>query len=429
MAAYKTLTLKYEILLCSALEETERKFWHRTEMMACRTSSFNRCVSVGLAGRSASMIALFASLERYSGMFLIPPRTFRRCISNPVALAELAYLVRDHDQRQNRLAQATFCVLFTTALCGVLILQIASGSHEQSLYAVGLLIGFTFCLWVELRVFLLAHNAVWRESKPGNWEQLILTGIDARRIVSGKWQAIVHYSRPTVVTLTVLKIALAFTIMQYLNVWWIYFIISKGTEAFDYFSYPDALSPEPTAWYPGPSKILVAGIVVIIFSLLEVSLIAALGTLLALIKRSSVPLLATLFSVVRLASAAISIASILLISDFGTWALTEYSRLYGEPCTHVPSSECPPDNTNWYSWRQSKNRLLETFQVAASTYLDSGALLAANVMRPIGSWQFVLRNLVAALFGIICYILLIKVILRLAQFAAIRRGASRPIDT
>jgi len=94
---------------------------------------------------------------------------------------------------------------------------------------------------------------------------------------------------------------------------------------------------------------------------------------------------------------------------------------------------------------------LETLEVATSSAIDSGTLMAANVMRPqntlfgrafMWTWTdgygdtyqfnyeanslFALRTLFSALVGAMLYIWLTRLLLRLAQIAVVRRGLLPP---
>lgn len=73
-----------------------------------------------------------------------------------------------------------------------------------------LLILLTLCyhLYLMINTMSLAAYSITREKEAQTWEMLILTGIDARKIVRGKWWAIVQHQLPRYTLLSVLRVGM-----------------------------------------------------------------------------------------------------------------------------------------------------------------------------------------------------------------------------
>lgn len=128
---------------------------------------------------------------------------------SPITLCEIRHLERSR-QVYNRLSNwlnralwlsllipALSIALFCVLLAAVDPLQFATHPGERYLTItriLGVISGVTFYLHFQVQVTTLgmAADSIAREKRSGTWESLLLTGLDARQLVWGKWIAIVR---------------------------------------------------------------------------------------------------------------------------------------------------------------------------------------------------------------------------------------------
>jgi hypothetical protein len=68
----------------------------------------------------------------------------------------------------------------------------------------------------------------------------------------------------------------------------------------------------------------------------------------------------------------------------------------------------------------------EFVQITISPLADSGTILASELMRPLDTHFHMLQSFVSAGIGLLSFLMLTWLSLRVAQMMAIRRGALRP---
>lgn len=122
---------------------------------------------------------------------------------------------------------------------------------------------FVTVIWhflLMFRTLALAANSISREKQAQTWEMLVLTGIDARQIVRGKWWA------------TVQKQALQYGLLAILRagavIWFAY---SQGVP-FRYYQGAIVL-------LPGAIEIVLAGVLISLFTFLNLLFTAACGVM------------------------------------------------------------------------------------------------------------------------------------------------------
>jgi hypothetical protein len=350
----------------------------------------------------------------------------KRFTNNPIARAELAHLRRQHD---NRWLQLIDRILLIPAL-GLAPIPFLTyiNSTNLNLYLVMLIAIVSFCIWIEVRMVIVAVNSVWRQRRADTWESLILTGIDARQIVLGKWWAVVRQTWRSYVHLAALKLALACGIMQYLNIYprWIDIEIDNINRAFYYMSYQNYAATVPLAWNPGITAFIIGALVATFFSLAEDILTVAVGMLVSLVVRRMNTIGMIVSAILRVVLGVVGIVLVFWIRDLEirAWRERHNWQVYWG-C----DGEYFRKQTDYYNWcveERVARRIFETLQVSASSLADNGLLLAANILRPIGSPLFVLRNVASAILGLGIYAILTWMCLRFAQFLAVRQGASPP---
>lgn len=200
------------------------------------------------------------------------------------------------------------------------------------------------------------------------------------------------------------KMSLALGFMEWLNVGRYY---TTATILKPYF-YLSGAAPI----YPQWETLLIGIIVVILFSLLESGIIAALTIL---------PIHPSRVLMLRL---------LIALSVIGVMSQYQISL---PQVSHIPYTSCHYiDSINCNTWKPSRRARLigETIETGFFTLNDMGTLLAANIMRPPvfayrccqenGSWYvhnrpFVARQLVAGLLGVLVYMATIFTVLRFVR--------------
>lgn len=116
------------------------------------------------------------------------------------------------------------------------------------------------------RTLALAANSITREKQSGSWDLLVLTGVDAQQIVRGKWWATIQQQFPHYVWLGVFRACAA--------VYWMA-ANSRLMYGMIYSPYYSAMSIE--ILLPAPLGILVAGLIVFGFTIVNLFFTAACG--------------------------------------------------------------------------------------------------------------------------------------------------------
>ena len=261
-----------------------------------------------------------------------------------------------------------------------------------------------FCLGYELSIIALAINAIDHEKQNRTWESLVLTGVHSGQVVFGKWLALVQYNSGTALLLSISKLAIAYSVMQYLNIYpsWLDVETSFFNRPFVYMSYDNFASTVPIALYPRLWQIIFAFIVLGVLGFAEIGLLTSFGMLCAFIKIrwSAVKLGSAVFM-----GAGLALFGIVLVFLIGYWESSAWFA-HKDPGYDTPSVyygceyESIAHDSIYYRWcldERDHRRIFETAQVATSALADNGVLIAANIMRPIGSFQFAVRNVFSGL--------------------------------
>src|SRR5262245_44836550 len=121
---------------------------------------------------------------------------------NPIALRETRYQVRANFQKIGRFRRLVRLIIYGTALLAAVFIfwiEFAASilrrdisfifEHEEVVIFLIFMVVFTIAqaVIVALRTISTGANSIAREKQGGTWETVLLTGIDARRIVLGKW--------------------------------------------------------------------------------------------------------------------------------------------------------------------------------------------------------------------------------------------------
>jgi len=276
---------------------------------------------------------------------------------------------------------------------------------------------YGFYAIVVLRTLVIATRCFRREhEEPDAWDVLLLTGVNSRQLILGKWWAALREVWGYHVMAAFLKLGLAYGVAQYL--------FDAPTEvpptalerAFYYLKYnfgPYGCSTSYGYIYHNYVPISLwavvrAGVVLGAFGLIEAALLCAIGLISALIikKNSAFQLGLAVF---------LRFVPITLCVVFLQLSLHQREILEGRMGWFSPT---PVNET--HTWL----RALDTVQTAASTVADGG-LAVANLMRWGRSYYYV-RQLLALGIGLVLYVVLTYMFLRGAQWIARRRGALPP---
>jgi hypothetical protein len=196
---------------------------------------------------------------------------------NPVLAAEQMYQERSaHPQRRWSywLYRLVFYagLLLSLVLFGGLLAGSLTGRDPTPIFdllnrpAYGIVLGFLVAalpLWqlgLLLKTLQLSANSVAREKEAQTWELLVLSGINARRIVRGKWWATVQQRWPAYARLGLLRLG-AVTLTGYSSV------------RFSYWYADDSMH------LPHPASILLGGVAVFALTVIGLGFTAACGVL------------------------------------------------------------------------------------------------------------------------------------------------------
>jgi hypothetical protein len=172
-------------------------------------------------------------------------------------------------------------ILFWGEVVGALLNRDAGPIGERLQIAtigfVGLAIIYHFVLM--FRTLSLAANSISRERQNNTWDMLILTGIDARQIVRGKWAATVQRQWRSYLLLGIIRAGAI--------VWWGAASSRSLLTMYSFYSY----SYVREVIYPSPLSFLFAGLAIIALTMVNLGFTAACGILAsAQIRRSALAL-------------------------------------------------------------------------------------------------------------------------------------------
>jgi hypothetical protein len=361
--------------------------------------------------------------------FLATPR---RYTNSPLAQLELAYLRHLSQQRPYWWRWSIGLLLITVIIITSLPLYRYMRSPDAGpLLLTMLVVIYSVHVGVTIFTLFLANSSLTIDKQLGIWECLVLTHIDARQILLGKWWATLRAVWKWHFAASLVKVGMAYALTQFLH------NSSPGVYGNPqscYWPFSTAMCNVSADWQNGSYNptllsVVVATGVLILCGFADMALVTALGVLISLLRDQHRIIAIIQGFTARSVLLVVTVILWFIIAGL-TWnlLLVESSLLP----THCPTgyeftSFCPMflKFLSVHDWRQ----LLETTQLSLSTVADGGTLLAANMMRPQATNFHLVYHVTVAAFGLGTYIFLLWATLRLAQFAAIRRGASRPIDT
>jgi len=341
--------------------------------------------------------------------FLAFPRYF---INNPITRREYRFLRGDREKLGWRRV-ALACLIFLVGTFAVYPFwhYIVYESVMELSFLTGII--YVFHLGATIWAFERSSKTISREFSTGQWEDLILTGTDARQIVISKWYAATIYIIPIFLIAGLLKLGPACNLAQRLH-------MTQSSNYGSALTYTSWLN----AWYlelnPSLLKTATGGVVLLTYSVAESCLISALGIGSAFLMHRRTWLSAF---------PAILLRGGLVIAVMLIWFGINQQTFDWFELSYELQNQSTTNSSAWTDHIQTIRDwayLLESVQLAASPLADNGMIITAYLMRPTGSHFHILQALFYAGIGLLLFFILIWLVLRIVQILAVRRGALPP---
>lgn len=342
-------------------------------------------------------------------------------IYNPVLRAELQRMRRHLRPRRFRLLALPWYLLHYGAIFAaifVIVFEIAYAIFRPDLSYIPeswqwpmsiltfilpafVLIPITVVMHFRLILSTLTYSAdsIAREKRIGSWEILLLTPIDARQIVLGKWWAVVRSLWRSYLHLVLLRVGCII---------WIGLSVSRISGAVPPYFYINSYYGDP----PTIMNFVLPMLVILVLTFANGGFSAAIGILASLLnKRSSVSMVIAI--VLRLVVLIASIIAILWIGYrvfYSFWTYDTYS-------------------SNSYYDDSSIYMVLSIFQTAGGSLFDNGSSVASLLVTPVSVYlpsDSRISYLVGLLLALLYYVIAGGIVLRIAQFVAVRQNILPP---
>lgn len=327
---------------------------------------------------------------------------------NPISQAELAYLERQpQGRRWWRLLEWGMFILGIILLVSQSLRNVIQSNARFVDNALGLLPG-VFIAYVVLRHFSLmfqtlslSANSIAREKQAMTWDMLVITGVDARQFVYGKWLAIVQRQLSAYVLLALLR-------AQALLIWSEY--LSRDNYRATYRA--DDLNLTRII-PPLPQNVLLAVGIIMFLTLINLFFTAAFGVLAS--SQSKRPVMALLRAVItRL------LVPVLFVLAVRQLLLTIYIPLHFEL---LPKAVHFMVNNTALTLIDNGATLI--WPLVATQYLMKSDLIMNSLPYSVGS-DPVLLTLGSGLLALVYYTALIFILFRWTQRRLIRSGILSP---
>jgi hypothetical protein len=331
--------------------------------------------------------------------------------SNPITRAELNYQARSVPQGRR---WQRFVGRLTLILSFVLAFILAGGEFAGALLyrdpepinrfiGVGAMLPFGFVLFLHFalmfRTLSLSANSIAREKQANNWDILVMTGINARQIIRGKWWATVRGMWRAYLLLAVLRAAVI--------IWYGAYMSRTSTYGLVYFY--QNYSPTPiTIQAPTLLHFLGAALAVFAFTMVNLPFTAACGiSAISARARNSALVLARAISTRLLLILGVSIGMLAIF--YFMWA-----RLF---------------QSNYELWAII-NQISVFAQGVGISLLDNGVTIPQELViyRTDQYFDYQRESLVwIILISLVIYGLFTWMLLRLAEWLAVRQNALPPL--
>jgi hypothetical protein len=364
------------------------------------------------------------------------PANIQQLSDTVIAKAELRYL--RHKDSYGRLRKIATILTIALLLCIAYIpFGIYVGFGQSTLLKI---ITGTVVLahaWIGWRAVTLASQAIAREKQSQTWESLILTGISARQIIVSKWWSCVRCLSLEYIFVGLLKIGLAYGLAQYFYLADVYgcswFFGTSMCRSISILKWnPDAGANTLIIANPPLYGVVAGALVLIVFSLLELGLLVALGIATTMLAKQhqigglilTVIVRSLLIFMVLLSWLGFN-AMIQPISN-ARWFYIDQSQRCCAFRYEIGDSwydDATPEKLHAFLMGRAWQDLLETAQLSIAPLGDTGVLLATDMMRPRSSHLHFIYRVESLAVALILYALCLWASLRLGVIAAVRRGA------
>jgi hypothetical protein len=355
------------------------------------------------------LILLLSVVEDQAIMFF--NFTFpKNLLSSPIVQSELTYLRQLGKVRSGWLQHLNNALKLLACVVATLPLWLYMDDQIRT-YVLIFFMGLTIYL-VHLqavtRTLTLASQAIARETESGNWDSLVMTGLDARQIIMSKWWAVMRCVWKDHLFAAILKFGLVLALGQYFNVVYLgacYRHLGGGLcYVSDGYYYPYSSFPIfATLSMLCPVAILIA------FGLLEGALLAAIGIYTSMFSKYRVVGMAWAVAI-RGLLIAIAIVSFFLIAS-RSQKIFEQNNFYA---------------IRWFMSYQERQNILGTLQLSLSTFADSGTIMTTDLIRRTWNYDYWFGRFASAIILLGVFAALTRFVLKLAQHSAVKNHALRP---
>jgi hypothetical protein len=340
-----------------------------------------------------------------ASIFTFPKSYF----SPPIVQSELTYLRQIGKisnpwvQRLSRVFRGLACFAATIPLWLYMDDQIRT---YVLIFFMGLTI-YLVHLQAATRTLILASQAIARETESGNWDNLVMTGLNARQIIMSKWWAVLRCVWKDHLFASILRCGLVIGLGQYFNAVYIgacYRHLGGGlcymTDVY-YYPYSNFSFSSMSMFLPI--------IIIIAFGIMEAGFLAAIGLYTAMFTKNRVIAMAW----------AVTLRGLMIVSAILLFFLlaNRSQKIYDQHDNYA---------VRWFMNTQERLNTLGTVQLSLSTFADSGTLISTDVIRRSWNYDYWLTRLVSTIIMLLVFASLTQFALKLAQRSAVKNHALRP---
>lgn len=336
--------------------------------------------------------------------FFLSPDYF---IHSPIVNDEQRYLRTSFGSRSGFI-RLIFAVLIVA--CAAFVFQVFwqfTGAGAWPFLLNVIAVAYIFHLVVVIFAINRTARSVARELDPQRWENLILTGISAGRIVIGKWWSVTLSTAPLFLVAALIKFGVAYGLAKHLH--------ATNHAYFDL--YGTALLYSNNYYFldlaPSLVKCLFGLFILCLYGVTEAGLITAITIACVVLWRRAGVVLALALRGLIIVVIALSWIGIVRYTE--TLEQLQMNLFYTNPASGIFAN---------VGVIRDWQHLFEFIQMTFSPLADSGTLLVTDLMRPVSAHFHSLQTFVSAGIGLLMFVLLIGISLYVAQKLAIRRGAS-----
>jgi len=365
-------------------------------------------------------------------------------------------------------------ILLPLLAMGALPLIVYFQHAQRDLLLAMLMVLATVQILLSLRTAGIAAGMMARlQRMSGNWDLLALSGVRARSLPLYVWLTTLRHTWIDHALLAIPRLGMALGLVQFFHIRGSLRLSIFSDYPFTYLSHNhslympnfcyDCLAPDLLI-YPDAMQVVITLIILVIYTVSEGALVAALGTFWGALRARHQTLAVStaissrllLFGIVMISFNALGKTTLEYRSGRGIFALgnarndVELCQFANRPQRDSQTlfrSQALDMRASGRCFEANLDlafvRAVEAVQVTMTSFVDQGVLLSANLMRPIGPvsvvgaryfghylddewnwqtsyWPFLLRNVVSALLAFGIYGVLIGVVLLTASYRFVR---------